>query len=135
MRGSHASVGIANEMAPTYIPKSAALVGETDDSWGIDLVTSQTVHKGKEMSKYPKGSPSGIPDRFYMYIDVTERKMFFGADGTFYGSAFTRMAITGQTLYPMIATTSPGATVTMVYRGKGKADGVLSNLALYSRVH
>ncbi|XP_060064235.1 SPRY domain-containing SOCS box protein 2-like [Ylistrum balloti] len=119
MRGNHASVGIANEIAPIYHHKSVALVGETQDSWGIDLVTSRTVHKGKEISKYPKGNRCQLPDRFYMYIDIPERKLLFGADGVFYGSAFSGMDIEGQTVYPMISATSPGATVTMVYRGKG----------------
>ncbi|OWF46527.1 SPRY domain-containing SOCS box protein 2-like [Mizuhopecten yessoensis] len=119
MRGNHASVGIANKMAPTYLHKSAALVGETKDSWGIDLVTSRTVHNGKEISKYPKGDRHKLPDRFYMYIDIPERKLLFGADGIFYGCAFSGMDIDGQTVYPMLSATSPGATVTMVYRGKG----------------
>ncbi|XP_033727552.1 SPRY domain-containing SOCS box protein 2-like [Pecten maximus] len=119
MRGKHASVGIANESAPIYLHKSAALVGETKDSWGIDLVTSRTVHNGKEISKFPRGGQRKLPDRFYMYVDIPERKLLFGADGIFYGCAFSDMDIEGQTVYPMISATSPGAAVTMVYRGKG----------------
>lgn len=118
MRGKHASVGIATEHAPIYLHKSVALVGETKDSWGIDLVTSRTVHNGKEISKFPSGRWK-MPDRFYMYIDIPERKLLFGADEIFYGSAFSDMDIEGQTLYPMVSATSPGAAVTVVYRGKG----------------
>lgn len=119
MRGKHCSVGIGTKLVPLRSVDNFALIGSTIDSWGIDLSTCQATHDDKVIGKYPKGFRRQIPDRFYMYIDLEENKLYFGADSKFYGAAFQDIESHGSALFPMVSATLPGATISLFYRGKG----------------
>ena len=64
-----------------------------------------------------------LPDKFYMYLDVDAGLLQFGSDLDYYGTAISGIP-RQQPLYPMVAASTQGATITMVYRGMGNTDNI-----------
>jgi len=120
MRGQRASVGVATRQKELSGEGIITLVGSSEDSWGIDLKTCEAVHNGVKIRKFPKGFRKVMPDRFYMYINMETRSLSFGSDDNFFGAAFTDIGPEGLEVFPMVAASKPGATISIVYRGRGK---------------
>ncbi|KAJ8307279.1 hypothetical protein KUTeg_015363 [Tegillarca granosa] len=120
MRGKQASVGVGYKLAAIYVKKASVSVGTGSNSWGIELPSRQAQHDSQTTKKYPQKRKQKIPDRFYMYLDLDSRCLSFGTDREYFGTAFTDIGDLETPLYPMVTCSVQGATITMVYRGKGK---------------
>ncbi|XP_055996061.1 protein gustavus-like isoform X3 [Ostrea edulis] len=119
MRGKHAAVGIGLKKAAVVSESNKSLVGTDENSWGVDLVTKDVSHNKRKLGKFP-GVLTSFPDRFYMYIDMDVGSLLFGQEDKFFGAALTDEKLIGSVVYPMISATQTGATITVVYRGKGR---------------
>lgn len=126
MRGTDGWVGVGLEDTELYADrKNVPLVGHNRRSWGIGLRSRRTFHDGKVVKKYPR-SLEFLPDKFYMYLDADSGVLQFGGDQAYYGTAHEGMPVKdSKLLYPMVATSLPDATITVIYRGQANMGGQL----------
>lgn len=120
MRGSYSSVGFGTKDSELYSKNPTTLVGKGAFTWGIDLSTRKVYMNGRLIRRYPRKFFSGLPDIFYMYLDMDKCKiMFSGSDDKYFGPAICDEDMKRYTLYPMVSATEEGAVITMSYKGKG----------------
>ncbi|XP_059150321.1 SPRY domain-containing SOCS box protein 1-like [Physella acuta] len=116
-RGREASVGVGYKDCPLCVKGRVCLVGYNTRSWGISLTRRKSMHNNTEASRYPH-TMVFLPDKFYMYLDADAGTLQFGSDEDFYGVAHSDINMS-QPVHPMVSACSQGATITLVYRGKG----------------
>ncbi|KAJ8321254.1 hypothetical protein KUTeg_001196 [Tegillarca granosa] len=103
-RGTHTIVGVATSSAPLHARGYKALVENSSESWGWDVVKNKLYHKSIHTGSYPKinGSPKIfiVPDKFFVILDMDKGTLSFMANGIYFGVAFD--GLKGKTLYPIV---------------------------------
>ena len=115
-RGVHSSVGVGLEDAELHQKGRVGLVGGNHKSWGVNLSSRRSIHKGVMTGKFPT-TQHALPDTFLMYLDLDSGTMSFGSDGVYFGAAH-EMLPRGVPLFPMVSATVPNATITINYIGE-----------------
>ncbi|KAL5010903.1 hypothetical protein ScPMuIL_013208 [Solemya velum] len=118
-RGLIAGIGVGTKEAPLFAQGKIPLIGDNRFTWGIDLRRRKSFHRGEAVKPYPSFNVP-LPDKIYMYLDADSGSLMFASDNDYYGCAISGINSGGAPLHPMISATTYGATLTMVYRGKGE---------------
>ncbi|RUS73330.1 hypothetical protein EGW08_018902, partial [Elysia chlorotica] len=124
-RGHACCVGLGSADVGLKKQGRCSLVGEHSQSWGLDLPKQRAIHfKTVQQRLY-----RGIPDRFFVYVDMDSGKIGFGDDVTLYRheTEFFGFICHGipknKQMYFMISLCAPNEHVHVHYRGSAVPAG------------
>lgn len=124
-RGHACCIGVGSSDVGLTKPGRVSLVGDHSQSWGLDLPKQRALHFGKMQQRLYRG----IPDRFFVYIDMDSGKIGFGDDVTKYRheTEFFGFILHGipknKEMYFMISMCAPNEHVHVHYRGSAIPSG------------
>ena len=121
-RGTHSTIGIGTEKACLKARGACRLVGCTQHSWGLDIVTRRVVHK-KKIGKMCPTDGSYVPDRFFMLVDLDAGIVGFGNDASFWGFVIENIPKGSNPYYVMVGTCKYQADLQVHYRGSAGSGG------------
>ena len=118
-RGTHAMVGVATKEQVLSGEGYQNLVGNTEHSWGWDLVRNKAYHRGVGQ-RYPISREYcrhwTLPDTFNMVLDMDNGKLGFVIENHFLGWSHHNVK-TGREVFPIVNTVWGNCEVKMRYQG------------------
>ncbi|GFR85013.1 F-box/SPRY domain-containing protein 1 [Elysia marginata] len=124
-RGHACCVGMGSADVNLTKQGRCSLVGDHSQSWGLDMPKQRSVHFAKMQQKLYRG----IPDRFFVYIDMDSGKIGFGDDISMHRheTEFFGYICHGipknKEMYFMISMCAPNEQVHVHYRGSAVTSG------------
>ena len=118
-RGTNAVVGVATKEEALSGEGYQNMVGNTEHSWGWDLVRNKTLHAGGEES-YPANNTENncrdwaVPDTFNMVLDMDNGKLGFTIENKFLGWSHCNLD-TEREVFPIINTVWGNCEVKLRY--------------------
>ncbi|GFN93379.1 spry domain-containing socs box protein 1 [Plakobranchus ocellatus] len=124
-RGHSCCIGVGSTKVSLTKPGRSSLVGEHSESWGLDLPKQRSLHFNKMQQRLYRG----IPDRFFVYVDMDSGKIGFGDDVAvgreeteFFGYICHGIP-KNKEMYLMISMCAPNEHVHVFYRGSAAPLG------------
>ncbi|KAH3700721.1 protein gustavus-like [Dreissena polymorpha] len=117
LRGRHARVGLGPDSVIQGASNDRKWQG-TKGTYTIDLTTGKAYQDQTVVGRLP--GTSVMPDWFFMFVDMDNGTVQFGSDHLYFGTAFTNVNVTNESLYPIATASVTGAIIGIIYRGQGK---------------
>ncbi|XP_070553195.1 uncharacterized protein [Ptychodera flava] len=120
MRDRCAMVGVATALQTRSFEGHTNLVGNSSESWGLNIHSGTLIHDGVEVGPY--NSVIQFHDTFRILLEADKGTLSFIVDGTNLGVAFNNLPHTPiRPLYIAASTTQNDCEIRMRYLGAGDA--------------